>query len=350
MKMGVISVVIPIYNAQRHLERCLLSITQQTFTNFECILIDDGSTDDSQGICHKYINEDSRFTYIRKDNSGVSASRNIGVQAAAGEYIAFVDADDYIEKDYLQILFSKLSKLSNPGLCLCQYFIDSTGSCFPVIEPELKSFSNIAPFFLEQNLREKDGTIYSDNIWGSVWRCLFCKKVIEENSIEFKSNLRIHEDQVFILEYINSINAKNVIYIERPLYHYTVDLNYSSALHREYITDLFVNDKYYLQYVKEIIKKADELSNVVKEQCYSNICFQNAYKIISQEQYLPIKKAMENLKYYSSSGLKEVTRIGLSSKRHDDSRKWIILKLYILNKYVSIVLLFKIKRIIKRKN
>ena len=129
-----------------------------------------------------------------------------------------------------------------------------------------------------------------------------------------------------------------------------MDSNYSSALHREYITDLFVNDKYYLQYVKEIIKKADELSNVVKEQCYSNICFQNSYKIISQEQYLPIKKAMENLKYYSSSGLKEVTRIGLSSKRHDDSRKWIILKLYILNKYVSIVLLFKIKRIIKRKN
>lgn len=101
---GTLSIIIPIYNAERYLECCLNSVLNQTFNDFEVLLIDDGSKDCSEHICQKYVEKDKRFKYYQKENGGVSSARNFGLDMASGKYIAFIDADDCIHKNYFEYL------------------------------------------------------------------------------------------------------------------------------------------------------------------------------------------------------------------------------------------------------
>lgn len=105
-----ISIIIPVYNVEQYLPRCIDSILAQTFTNFELILIDDGSTDSSGKICDKYSEKDSRVKVIHKENGGLSSARNVGLGNAAGKYISFIDSDDYVSSDYLEYLHSLIKK------------------------------------------------------------------------------------------------------------------------------------------------------------------------------------------------------------------------------------------------
>lgn len=101
--MPEISIIVPVYNAEDYLVRCLDSIKKQNFTEWECILVNDGSTDNSVELCNRYADEDSRFKVINKNNGGVSSARNVGLDVAVGTWIAFVDSDDFVDPDYLTI-------------------------------------------------------------------------------------------------------------------------------------------------------------------------------------------------------------------------------------------------------
>lgn len=104
----MITIIVPVYNVQKYVERCLLSIKNQSFTDFECLIVDDGSTDDSLTICKQFEIKDSRFKIISKPNGGLSSARNRGLDNASGEYIYFIDSDDYIHKDSLFLLMSNI--------------------------------------------------------------------------------------------------------------------------------------------------------------------------------------------------------------------------------------------------
>ena len=110
MNKEKITVVVPIYNAEQYLERCLKSIVEQTYENLEIILVNDGSSDKSLEICERFKASDERITIISKENGGVSSARNRGIEVATGKYIIFIDADDYIEKDMFAILEDDLIK------------------------------------------------------------------------------------------------------------------------------------------------------------------------------------------------------------------------------------------------
>ena len=99
--MPKVSIIVPVYNVEQYLRQCLDSILVQTFTDWECILVDDGSTDCSKDICDEFANKDSRFRVVHKKNGGVSSARNKGIELSRGVYITFVDADDTIDKDVL---------------------------------------------------------------------------------------------------------------------------------------------------------------------------------------------------------------------------------------------------------
>jgi glycosyltransferase involved in cell wall biosynthesis len=100
-----ISIIVPVYNTEKYLRRCLDSIVAQTFKDYECIIVDDGSTDGSAAICDEYEKKDSRFKVLHKENEGVSAARNVGIEYAEGEFITFVDSDDYLSSVYLRDLY-----------------------------------------------------------------------------------------------------------------------------------------------------------------------------------------------------------------------------------------------------
>ena len=105
---SLISVIIPVYNTESYIGICLESLVKQTYTNFEVLMIDDGSTDNSGRICQEYIESDSRFHYYRKENGGVSSARNLGIEYSRGDYLTFVDSDDWVEEDFLEVLYSAL--------------------------------------------------------------------------------------------------------------------------------------------------------------------------------------------------------------------------------------------------
>ena len=104
----LISIIVPIYNVENYLRQCLDSIMSQTYQNFECLLINDGSPDNSADICREYVEKDSRFRYFEKENGGVSSARNLGIEHSKGEYITFIDSDDWVDSDYLEVLYNAL--------------------------------------------------------------------------------------------------------------------------------------------------------------------------------------------------------------------------------------------------
>ena len=104
----LISIIIPIYNVENYLRQCLDSIIAQTYQNFECLLINDGSPDNSADICNEYVSKDSRFRYFEKENGGVSSARNLGIERSEGAYITFIDSDDWVDSDYLEVLYNAL--------------------------------------------------------------------------------------------------------------------------------------------------------------------------------------------------------------------------------------------------
>ena len=108
MKNELISIIVPVYNVENYLRQCLDSIMGQTYQNFECLLINDGSPDHSADICSEYVSKDSRFRYFEKENGGVSSARNLGIEHSKGEYITFIDSDDWVDSDYLEVLYTTL--------------------------------------------------------------------------------------------------------------------------------------------------------------------------------------------------------------------------------------------------
>ena len=108
MGKELISIIVPVYNAEKYLQKCLDSILEQTYQNLEIIIVNDGSTDNSGQICHEYEQKDSRIIYMEKENGGVSDTRNTGLDRMTGSYVTFVDSDDWLEPNYVQFLYEKL--------------------------------------------------------------------------------------------------------------------------------------------------------------------------------------------------------------------------------------------------
>ncbi len=118
MKKPLISIIVPVYNVERYMERCLDAVVKQTYKNLEVILVDDGSEDRSGSICDRYASEDARFKVVHHQNGGLSAARNTGIKKATGEYITFIDPDDSITEDYIEYLYNLINK-HEADLAIC---------------------------------------------------------------------------------------------------------------------------------------------------------------------------------------------------------------------------------------
>lgn len=190
----MISVIIPAYNAARTIRRCIQSVLDQTYTEWEMIIVDDGSKDDTLDICQSY--DDSRIRVLHKENGGVSSARNHGLKFAQGDYIAFIDSDDFIEIDYLQHLSQGLG-----------YDIVISGYCYENT-PESSSFR------LKLANREAVGCELSKLINADQlcypWGRLFKRSIIETYHIRFDEAMRFAEDNVFNWEYLCHINSLRI--------------------------------------------------------------------------------------------------------------------------------------------
>lgn len=201
-----ISVIVPVYNTEKYLNQCIDSILAQTFTDFELLLIDDGSTDNSAMICDEYAQKDSRVRVFHKKNGGVSSARNLGLDNARGEWIAFVDGDDYISSNFCEILLDN----ENEDLVICSF------EAFGTINDKCKiNDSCISKEQLTLNLNE----YLLKNHFMTPWGKLFKKNILDYSKLRFSLNIDSTEDTIFIYKYmlyIKTIRTKsNIIYYYR---------------------------------------------------------------------------------------------------------------------------------------
>lgn len=202
----LISIIIPVYNAEQTLAKCLDSILSQTYSHIEIIIINDGSTDSTQSIIDNFATKDSRIKSFYQNNSGNSSARNLGIKNSSSSLLTFIDADDWIEKDTLELLFYNLQKY-NADISICGYYKD-------FFQKTEKEFQDENPcIYNRKEALEK--ILYDSEIKSYPWAKLYKKNLF--NGLEFPLG-RIYEDYAFIYLVIN--NANKIIKSNIAKYHY----------------------------------------------------------------------------------------------------------------------------------
>lgn len=225
-----ISVIVPVYNGEKYLKRCIDSILAQTFTDFEVILVNDGSSDNSAAILDEYAALDSRVRIIHKEKSeGAGPARNSGIDASTGKFVMFLDADDLIEDNMFETLLNE-QREHNSDLVICSYqsFVDGVDNYLENENYESAVISDkdtVRKFFVEN---------FPDGIVGYLWNKLYKGEIIRENNLRFPDMRRL-QDGVFNISYFGCIDSCKVI--DRPLYHYM--LNPQTGLFKKCPKDYF---------------------------------------------------------------------------------------------------------------
>ncbi len=219
MHQELISIIVPIFNTEKYLHQCLDSILSQSYENFECLLINDGSTDASASICREYIAKDARFRYFEKENGGVSSARNLGIERSGGAYITFIDSDDWIEFDYLEVLYA----------AIIQETADISVSTYRTYEMSknqwlFHAFKRVEhqKVFSRQELLNQLMFLHSfDSSYGFVSCKLVRKSIL--NGIWFNESTHLGEDMEFWFKLY--LIAEKSVFSNRDTYVYRRDLN-----------------------------------------------------------------------------------------------------------------------------
>ena len=207
----MISIIVPVYNTERYLDRCIQSILAQTYIDFELLLINDGSIDASGAICDKYAEQDSRIRVFHKENGGVSSARNVGLNNAEGEYIIFVDSDDYMKPQMCEILYNTLNG-EQADIIICG--TEETGGSFwkPRNNENYKNDSFVENF----------GELLQTELLSPPWNKIFIKSCIKHY---FRDDISFGEDLVFNLQYL--FHCNKISFITASPYFHTKDNNES---------------------------------------------------------------------------------------------------------------------------
>lgn len=207
-----VSILVPAYNAEKTISRCLESILKQTWTDFELVVIDDGSSDDTAHIIDEFVEADPRVSAVHKENSGVSDTRNTGLSLAKGEYVQFLDADDWITPDATRLLVRAMEESDECDMVIADFYrvIDRRMSQKGDIDAEgIISRNEYAEYMMRNP---------ADFYYGVLWNKLFKREIIEENAIRMDENLDWSEDFIFNLEYI--LHADSIYVLKVPVYYY----------------------------------------------------------------------------------------------------------------------------------
>lgn len=244
----LVSIIVPIYNTGEYLYKCLESIVNQNLQEIELILIDDGSTDNSGEICDYYSEKDKRVCVIHKKNEGVSIARNVGIQAAKGEYIGFIDSDDWIEKEMYQELYY-YAKETGADIVMCD-------AC-TVYDDNKKEADTISSLNESVLLNKKEITpLNLREIAGSACRCIYKQELLKIHAILFPTGLPLSEDRIFNLKSMG--NSEKFYYLKKAYYNRYVRTG--SAVNKYYPNLLEIAN----QYRKEVLNAVERFWNTDK--------------------------------------------------------------------------------------
>lgn len=225
----MVSIIVPIYNAEKYLKRCINSLVNQTYSDIEIILVNDGSTDNSKKICEAAAVKDARIEIINIKNQGVSVARNKGLEVAKGEYISFVDADDYVEADYVEQLLVTL-KNKNVDIAYCS----------AVIEDENKKIIQVE-YTTSKLIKTKNYDWNSNEAHCVVRGAIYPKNIIK--GLKFDKNLYVGEDTYFFAQCLK--RTSSVYCLKSNLYHYVQYKNSEShgKFNKKKLTEIYAWEK-----------------------------------------------------------------------------------------------------------
>lgn len=248
--MKKVSIVIPVYNVEKYIRECLDSIINQTYTNLEIILVDDESKDSSGTICDEYALKESRIKVIHKNNGGAASARNVALDCITGDYISFIDSDDYVKHNYIELLVHNLEK-HNADISTCSYYDLYTNNAIQH-KLEDKIFTNVQ--YLQNFL--------ADWTSGILWNKLFKKEVL--HNIYFIEGRRI-DDEFFT--YRGVLNSKSIVQFNSPLIYYRQ--RKSSVMQSNKNKQLILRDR--MDYMIQRYKDVTSLYPQLKQSYYSNL-------------------------------------------------------------------------------
>ena len=326
MNQPLVSIILPVYNAQNHLARCVGSICAQTYRNLEIIILNDGSKDQSLPVCEEFRAKDSRILLVDKENSGVSDTRNLGLKLACGKYVQFVDSDDYLDPDFTEHLVTAAEE-NEADLVIAPYkMVIPAGASKPEqvlgkIQDELGVMSVARPpevreyGFLPAGVYDKDTFALrlmdkpASYFYSVLWNKLYRRDILTGNDIQFVSEMRWAEDLVFNLRYIQY--AERFVSIAQAGYSYVQ--NPQSICHTQVNAATVVQNKLQVfRYYKDLYTRLG-MYEEVRPQLYKFLVD------IAESTYPsgPFKKAIDEAKAYWKEHQSDVFAL----KTLDDSDK-----------------------------
>ena len=268
MNNPLVSIIVPVYNVQNSVARCLESICAQTWKNIEIILVNDGSRDGSFSVCEQFREKDPRIVLVDKSNSGVSDTRNCGMTLASGKYVQFVDSDDYIEPDFTERLVTA-AETNNADLVIAPYWMVipanscKAGQALENLQENLgieeKRPDDVREYgFLPEGIYDRDTFALrlmekpASFFYSVLWNKLYRRDILVDNHLQFTSEVRWAEDLVFNLEYI--LYANVFVSISKAGYHYVQ--NPQSICHTQInLSTIMQNRLQMIDYYKDLYTK-----------------------------------------------------------------------------------------------
>lgn len=283
--MDKISIIIPVYNSEKYLEQCIKSVLVQTYDNWEVIIIDDGSKDNTAQIYNKFAKENNKIKIIYQKNQGVSAARNKGLEMANGEYITFLDADDWYEKDYLEKMINIIKK-ENADMVQCNFFYarDEKFEKRKHIKPEYDIRNNMEELQLDILYREYEEKLYNKSVGAirGAWGKIFKSSILKD--IRFNEKIDIFEDGIYILNVLQ--NVKKVVLIDEYLYYYRItndssNIKYKPDFNQKVLIIFEEINKFILKYNKD--KTFERCFQVVVFEMMSSTIDKNIFNIYNMD-------------------------------------------------------------------
>ena len=307
MNQPLVSIILPVYNAQNHLARCVGSICAQTYQNIEIIILNDGSKDQSLPVCEEFRQKDSRILLVDKANSGVSDTRNLGLKLASGKYVEFVDSDDYLDPDFTERLVAAAEENEADFVIAPYKMVIPAGASKPEqvldkIQDELGVMSVARPpevreyGFLPAGVYDKDTFALrlmdkpASYFYSVLWNKLYRRDILTGNDIQFVSEMRWAEDLVYNLRYIQY--AETFVSIGKAGYYYVQ--NPQSICHTQvHVSTVVQNKLQVFRYYKDLYTRLG-IYEEVRPQLYKFLVD------IAESTYPsgPFKKAIDEAKAY----------------------------------------------------
>ena len=345
--MKKISIIIPVYNAGSYISSCLKSVIEQSYTNWEVILIDDGSTDNSKEIYEKIASKNNKVKVFRQNNKGVSSARNLGLEKANGDYIVFLDADDWIDRIFLERMLEVIEK-EDADIVQCNFYYANENEHIERkhIRPSYSIRNNMNELQLDILYREYDEKKNDCSVGAmrGVWGKIFKSSIIKK--ITFNEEIDIFEDGIFVLNALQ--NSKKVVLIDEYYYYYRMTENSS-------------NSKYKPNFSGKVIEIFQEINNfIVKnnkdiefKECFNIMVFEMISSTLDKDifsihsKYRKKEKIKQLEKFIGQDFCKEAI-IELNTKYLNRNQRLLYLLLK-MNFYFIIYYLYVVKQMIKKR-